>query len=992
MKRFIYCLLTLFLMNIGQIQANVGLPFFVNYLPSDYQAHNRNFDVLADDKGYVYVANFEGVLYYDQENWHLIPSPGTSRVTNLYKDKDGKIWIGGYNLFGYLSAADNGELQLQMVYSRDSKGFLGEVTQISEKRGKVCVTSTLGPGFLEDDTMADFLVEAEDLGEPQYYKGAVVNQQVTLSDGTSLLATAGNGLVWLDRQGAEIKVFSKQKGLCNDNINAIYADSLGQVWGATDNGLFYVDLYSIYTSYNETDGLPGDVLSICQTPTDLYAGTLQGLYRKKDDSFELVGDIRQVCWQIQQRPDGTIYASTGGGVYTVKSQEVKQLTTAHTVSTYVMDDGSFYAGEEDGIYSVIKGVRRYVNVIEKNTCFFMDSDGLMWVRNIFGQVFYLPKDRSRYVLIRVEGENGEIETYNNTIFQQNGSIYLLSHIGLFVWDSKQKKMVPTKEKKIWSLDNQYSQLVYTRGDSCIWATNNEGKALTVYSDSLDTKKLNSTLYPFHTLTVQALSVSDREVWLGGSFGLIHWNTDDLELDKQEIPGLHIRRITMNGDSIVWGGFSGGECLQSEMPFKELTIKSGIHNLDIYFSTDAYSSIGKMEYSYRMERKEWSNWSTEALAHIAKPFPGKYVFEVRARDRYGRYTASIKMPVVIKYPVFLRWYCLVFYILLIVYSFTRLLKWRTRRLTKEKLRLEEIVVDRTSQLRKQKEEIEVKSKGLEVALNDLSKAQFELVRQERLATVGKLTKGLVDRILNPMNYINNFSHMSIDLIKDVKTDLDDDRENMTPDIYDDSMEVLEMLSGNLQKIEGHGVNASRILKAMEELLKDRKCNMAPTDLVKLCCKNVEVLSSYYAKDIETCHVKVEAPDVESFVVAEVDAEQFSKTIMSMLVNSIYAILKKYQHKAYDPVLRISVTTDPEEGKVSLHIYDNGIGIEESIIDRIFDPFFTTKTTTEAAGIGMYLSKEIILNHGGNVEVQSVKDEYTEFVITIPIRQDKGKEEK
>ena len=117
----------------------------------------------------------------------------------------------------------------------------------------------------------------------------------------------------------------------------------------------------------------------------------------------------------------------------------------------------------------------------------------------------------------------------------------------------------------------------------------------------------------------------------------------------------------------------------------------------------------------------------------------------------------------------------------------------RRLLAEKMRLEHIVEERTSQIRNQKDEIEEKSKKLEIALDDLSKAQYQLIRQEKMATVGTLTKGLVDRILNPMNYVNNFSHMSIGLVKDIKDNLDDDQENMTSDIYEDSVDALDMLN-------------------------------------------------------------------------------------------------------------------------------------------------------------------------------------------------------
>ena len=197
----------------------------------------------------------------------------------------------------------------------------------------------------------------------------------------------------------------------------------------------------------------------------------------------------------------------------------------------------------------------------------------------------------------------------------------------------------------------------------------------------------------------------------------------------------------------------------------------------------------------------------------------------------------------------------------------------------------------------------------------------------------------------------------------------------------------MLNTNLQKIEEHGLNTTRILKAMEEMLKERGGNMAVIDIAAICRKNIEMLHSYYADDIARYRVQVEAPDKDLLVAAEVNAEQFSKTIMSMLANSMYAIRKKAQQgKNFQPLIRLSLAADAKANSVEIRVYDNGIGIEASILDKVFDPFFTTKTTAEAVGVGMYLSREIILNHGGNVSVQSTKDEYTEFVITLPIHHD------
>ena len=105
------------------------------------------------------------------------------------------------------------------------------------------------------------------------------------------------------------------------------------------------------------------------------------------------------------------------------------------------------------------------------------------------------------------------------------------------------------------------------------------------------------------------------------------------------------------------------------------------------------------------------------------------------------------------------------------------------------------------------------------------------------------------------------------------------------------------------------------------------------------------------------------------------------MMSILANAVYAVVKKAQREQYEPEVAVSVSTD--DAMVTIAIRDNGIGIEPTIINKIFDPFFTTKTTGEAAGVGLYLSHEIIQNHHGTLSVKSEKNVYTEFIITLPI---------
>ncbi len=314
---------------------------------------------------------------------------------------------------------------------------------------------------------------------------------------------------------------------------------------------------------------------------------------------------------------------------------------------------------------------------------------------------------------------------------------------------------------------------------------------------------------------------------------------------------------------------------------------------------------------------------------------------------------------------------------------QIVKSRYKKQLKQKEYLAKIVEERTIELRVQRDQVLKESEELSQALNALGDAQDELVRNERLATVGQLTKGLLDRILNPLNYINNFATLSVELVADLKKNISGEGAVMTPELYADSVEILEMITSNLQKITDHGANTVRIVKAMEELLKDRSGKMTSADINNLCKVNMGVAARMFEKEIAAKGIKLRFDGLSLPLMIDVNIEQMNKMLLHLYQNSIYALLRKAEKQAYEP--EMSVALHKKADTVQIIIHDNGIGIEDSIKKRIFEPFFTTKPTSEGSGIGLYLSHEIILNHKGTINVTSEKDIFTEFTITVPIHQ-------
>lgn len=294
-----------------------------------------------------------------------------------------------------------------------------------------------------------------------------------------------------------------------------------------------------------------------------------------------------------------------------------------------------------------------------------------------------------------------------------------------------------------------------------------------------------------------------------------------------------------------------------------------------------------------------------------------------------------------------------------------------------------VEERTEQIRSEKDAIQEESDKLAAALSALSEAQDELVRKERMATVGQLTQGLVDRILNPLNYINNFANLSEGLAKELRENLESQKGKLPQDVYEDSEELLDMMSSNLQKISAHGYNTVRIVKAMEALLKDRVGVLILTNMNTLCRIALEKLKKSYEKEIQEKNVRIVFDNLNLSLMMEVNADKLGKAIDGVLKNAMYAVLRKAEQVAYSSEIYLGLKVNGDQ--LDITIRDNGTGIDEKIKDKIFAPFFTTKTTGEAAGMGLYLCREIVQNHRGSIAVESQKGEYSQFLISLPIYQ-------
>ena len=945
------------------VAAAQGIPFIKNYTSDDYHAHNRNFDVITTDDGSVFIANFEGLLYYNNVEWRIIHTPGITRITVIYKDRNNEIWAGGYNYFGKIQRKGNGELYLQTVGKQGA--FRGEVQEIWEEKDnslnffvndgniyevkdnqfhikKQISKERLGIG-LSDVVDIDKL---EETGKSEVLSD--ITQKEPLDNGLMAVVKRGQGLVITDDKGKELYTITETNGLCTNNVVYIAYDGHGRLWGSTENGIFSIAIPSAFSFFTRNEGLTEEVLSIAVFNGKKYVGTIDGLFCQEGKKFVNIGLGNHACWQLTVTSQG-LMAATSNGIYCLTANgAIRQLSSM--ASNSFLDLGTeILSGEIDGVYAINKATnaRNMVCKLEKVTKIIKDQKGVIWLQNIYGEVWCK------------QSNDKEFHSYHSKTNDAATIVPTLNSI--MVVGAEAEKPFP------------YPLFSYLDHTGITWLTNSEGKSLYRWKDGKDLDDLKYLLRPIEKVTIRAMFVQDNEVWLGNDAGFTIINTKENDPALNTKPKLLIRTIKLRNDSVVWGGYG-------ELP-TSLFFKSKENHLTFTYSLDFETVIGENLYRYQLNDGNWSAWADDKDVEFTNLPYGSYTLKIQGRDGFGHETEVVSFEFAIAYPFYLKWYMICLYILLFGVCVYGLVQLRLRQLEKDKQQLEKVVQERTAEVVKQKDEIQEKSDSLEKALDDLHSAQNQLIRQEKMATVGKLTQGLIDRILNPLNYINNFSKLSQGLVKDIEANIEDEKDNMSEDNYEDTVDVLGMLDGNLQKVGEHGVNTTRTLKAMEEMLKDRTGGVVEMDLSSVFKQDEEMVDKYYAEDIAQYHITTKFNYPESGVMVKGNPDQLSKTFMSMIGNAIYAIVKKAQRKPYEAVLSLEATV--ADGMVNIVIRDNGIGIEEKIIDKIFDPFFTTKTTGEASGIGLYLSHDVIQNYGGNISVESVKDEYTQFTITLPV---------
>jgi signal transduction histidine kinase len=280
-------------------------------------------------------------------------------------------------------------------------------------------------------------------------------------------------------------------------------------------------------------------------------------------------------------------------------------------------------------------------------------------------------------------------------------------------------------------------------------------------------------------------------------------------------------------------------------------------------------------------------------------------------------------------------------------------------------------------KKGKKLLEEKNAVIEKALFDLKSTQNQLIQSEKMASLGELTAGIAHEIQNPLNFVNNFSEVSAELVDEMQTELKNGDK-------DEAIAISEDIKQNMGKIRHHGKRADAIVKGMLQhsqsgsgTKESTNVNALADEYMRLAYHGLRAKDKDFNTELLT-HFDEKLPKVN------VIPQDIGRVMLNLFNNAFYAVNQKSKNAGADFKPEVSVSTSSENGQVIIKVKDNGTGMSDAIKEKIMQPFFTTKPTGEGTGLGLSLTYDMVVKgHGGSIQVNSKEGEGSEFIISLPI---------
>lgn len=977
---------------------------FTTYTTADGLADNFVLSLLEDQDGNLFIGTYGGGFSkYDGKTFQNFTEQDglpSNRVRTFTLSASGKIWIG--TIGGGASLFDG---QSFTTYTIED-GLAGDVvrTILEDLQGNTWFATETGISRFDGKK---FTTYTRNQGMPANSVLAAVKD----SSGKLWFCTDGGGVTRFE--GSSFTNFSVAQGLGNNIVLSTLEDRDGNLWfGTAGGGVSKFDGKSFET-YTISQGLAGDIVfSMIQDQTgNFWFGTGGGVSKFDGKSFTTFTTAQTLgtneIYSIAEDHLGNLwFGSEGAGLSKFDGENFTKYTSDHGLSGNIIlsifedSENQLWIGAVDGGISLFDG-KKFTNLtaaqgLVDNSVIKIkeDQEKNIWIGTEQGLSFLSRQERSR--IGKTDSVNLTIQSFGtqdglpDNLIQQivpmdNGKIAVGTNLGFAYFDAPKANQPFSKLEniEIFNSNTGYPVKDLTDGQNgmyqdsrgILWAGTGSNKTALVRFDYRELARnpkapkiffkqirINEEVIPWHSLSENSTpeAVSADEI-----------NTFGKELVAEERDSLRKR-------------FSGisFEGVSPFFPFPDKLALPYKHNhINIDFGSDELAKPYLVEYQYILQGydEEWSPVLKKTSATFGNIREGDYTFLVKARftgpsdGQAGAWTAPLSYNFSVRPPLYRTWWAYAFYTL----SFLSL-AYPVHRYQRNKAIQEEQEKAREREL-EQAREIEKAYTKLEAAHENLKSTQAQLIQQEKLASLGQLTAGIAHEIKNPLNFVNNFSGLSLEFLDEVEEELEKMEES---DALANVKDLLADIKVNLTKIKHHGGRADGIVKSMLMHSRGGSGAMEPADLNEVIKEYVNLSFHGMRANKNPINVDVALNLDETLPKIPLNTEDFSRVILNLTKNAFDAMREKINKSGPDYKAKLEVRTKDLGNAILIEVEDNGPGVPDEIKDKLLMPFFTTKKGTEGTGLGLSITHDIIKAHNGSLDITTVVGEWTKFSITIP----------
>jgi signal transduction histidine kinase/ligand-binding sensor domain-containing protein len=943
---------------------------------------------------------------------------GDNRLTPVWgigEDTSGTVWIGTANgLFRYDPDTDS---FTSFYHDPDDPGSISSnhIWDIHLDRNGILWLATFGGGLCRfEETDESFHCYRRDPEDP-----------VSISDdGIQSIYEDEYGRFWLGTMESGASIFDPAVG---EIINYRYDSANPGSIGEDDVHQVYKDRSGTYWFAHHYAGLskmtPGQLqFTMILADSDLPATSAENAilsYLDIEDETILLGSVYGI---YHNAPDGRML-----GHYLPKPDDPPALReNPNAISNILMDNaGHYWVGDFTGNLYVFNPAGetpfRLIKAADADKFIiphFIDLAGYLWVETLEMGIWKVdPISEEITVYLHVEEESIPIR-YFNVLPDTDGTIW-----GLRFEQNKRPDLFRYDQNKdsfsaIMLTSQQLAELPPNAGYRDSYSFPNDPGSIWITSDiglyRLDMVHGGIVHFPRArhdlpgTITTLVMDHTGR-LWYGGAsgqFGVFNPQTGTSTQYYIE-DGIRISRFfnskRLETNELIFSGIGGyirfhpDELMrgyippevhissiriadETILPHADLTggleLSHDQNTLMFDYVAFHYSDPVRNRFRYTLEGYDdrWMQAGTQRSAIYPRLPHGTYTFRVQAASSEGVWNeegASIRFT--IRPPWWLTWWAYMVYAAFFiggVVMFDRVQRHRLVKRERERTREKELA----------------QAREIEQAYENLKAAQEQLVQQEKLASLGQLTAGIAHEIKNPLNFVNNFSDVSAEMIDEA---LDELKREATNGIRqkENIAALLHDIKANLGKIHEHGSRADNIVKSMLLHSRGKSGEKIPTDLNRLLDEYVKLAYHGMRAVDKSFNIDIQTEYDTTIPKMDLVAQDISRAFLNIINNGMYAASEYTRtHNKRKPVLY--VRTRRVHNNAEVLIRDNGGGIPDEIRARIFEPFFTTKPTGAGTGLGLSMTYDIVKLHNGNLNVNSQVNEYTEFIVTLPITNGTG----